>query len=312
MTRRRRDTADPTPKREQLICIGYRRVSTGTQSDKGSSLAAQERALRAAANARGWAFETAEDRGISGKSMTARPGLTAAVKRLNAGEADILMATKLDRISRSVPDFGDLLDQATKSRAGGGRGWAVRLLEPDIDMTTPFGEAMAGVLVVFAQFERKMAVMRIRDGMAQKKLEGAVFGSPSAPLEVVERIRTARSNGDTYQVIADRLNAAGTPTSQGGAQWWPSSVRAVALADRTERHMPRKAPRVRPPTVVEPCACECNTVAAGRCGGCGHPGCGRPSSGPAACTCTYTDAGTDLEQRVLDRACPRHGDDRTR
>lgn len=53
-------------------------------------------------------------------------------------------------------------------------------------------------------------------------------GRPAAvPDKVVRRMRKAHANGTSLRQIARDLNAAGTPTAHGGAQWWPSTVRAV-------------------------------------------------------------------------------------
>src|SRR6266511_2505193 len=53
-------------------------------------------------------------------------------------------------------------------------------------------------------------------------------GRPEAvPHEVVARIRAERAAGKRLAQIARDLNASGTPTAHGGAQWWPSTVRAV-------------------------------------------------------------------------------------
>jgi hypothetical protein len=50
---------------------------------------------------------------------------------------------------------------------------------------------------------------------------------PLVAPEVVERIRVERAAGKSFRRIADELNADGTPTVHGGAQWWPSTIRAV-------------------------------------------------------------------------------------
>ncbi len=47
--------------------------------------------------------------------------------------------------------------------------------------------------------------------------------------EVVERVRAERAAGKSLAQIARVLNASGTPTAHGGAQWWPSTVRAVLV-----------------------------------------------------------------------------------
>ncbi len=50
------------------------------------------------------------------------------------------------------------------------------------------------------------------------------------PDEVIARVRRERSDGRSLGQIARGLNADRVPTSQGGRQWWPSTVRAVLSA----------------------------------------------------------------------------------
>lgn len=50
---------------------------------------------------------------------------------------------------------------------------------------------------------------------------------PAVPNQVVRRIRAAYADGASLRQIARDLNASNTPTAHGGAQWWPSTVRAV-------------------------------------------------------------------------------------
>src|SRR4051794_29938711 len=85
--------------------LGYCRVSTGGQVDSGAGLDAQRTALQAEADRRGWKLELVIEEGLSAKDLN-RPALSAALARLDKGEADVLMVSKLDRLSRSVKDFG--------------------------------------------------------------------------------------------------------------------------------------------------------------------------------------------------------------
>jgi hypothetical protein len=64
-----------------------------------------------------------------------RPAPVAALSRMDKGEADVLMVSKLDRLSRSVKDFGALLDRAGK------RKWSVLCLDLGVDTTTPVGSS---------------------------------------------------------------------------------------------------------------------------------------------------------------------------
>lgn len=45
--------------------------------------------------------------------------------------------------------------------------------------------------------------------------------------ERVGRIRVEYAAGKSLRQIALELNTSGTPTAHGGAQWWPSTIRAI-------------------------------------------------------------------------------------
>jgi len=206
--------------------IGYVRVSTDEQADSGAGLAAQEAAIRSECDRRGWnLLRIATDAGASGKSLNGRPALTDALADLDAGNASALVAAKLDRLSRSVLDFAGLMAQA------GRKGWAVVVLDVNVDTGTPSGELMATVVAAFAQYERKLIGQRTRDALAAKRAAGVVLGRPRLLPEAVRaRIVAERAAGDSLRTIAGRLNAENVPTAQGGAQWHASTVKAVTEA----------------------------------------------------------------------------------
>jgi len=86
------------------------RVSTGEQADSGAGLAAQESQLRAEAERRGWLVNgLLSDAGASGSSMRRRPALADALALVDHGQGDVLAVAKLDRLSRSVLDFAQLM-----------------------------------------------------------------------------------------------------------------------------------------------------------------------------------------------------------
>jgi DNA invertase Pin-like site-specific DNA recombinase len=203
--------------------VGYVRVSTSEQADSRAGLEAQRAAILAEAERRGWhVVEMIEDAGYSGRDLR-RPGIVAALDALRRHKADTLVIAKLDRLSRSMLDFAAIMAQATREH------WAVVALDLGVDTTTPSGEAMANVLAVFSQFERRLIGQRTREALAIKKAQGVRLGRPrQLPEAVADRIRTMRRSGTTLQGIADVLNAEGVPTGQGGSIWRPSSVRVVA------------------------------------------------------------------------------------
>lgn len=120
-------------------------------------------------NQRDWRLLTIEQDVESGK-WAKRPGLNEARARLTSGSADVLLAAKLDRLSRSVVDFGQLLSEAQDHHD------AVRVLDPDVDLSTPNGRLVARVICSVAEWEREMISARTREALAVKKAQGVKLG----------------------------------------------------------------------------------------------------------------------------------------
>jgi DNA invertase Pin-like site-specific DNA recombinase len=201
--------------------IGYCRVSTGEQVSSGAGLEAQRAALQAEADRRGWALEFVTENGLSAKDLN-RPALTGALARLDKGEADVLMVSKLDRLSRSVKDFGGLLERAAR------RNWSVLCLDLGVDTTTPVGEFTANVVVSASQYERRLIGQRTKDALAAKKAAGVRLGRPrTLPDDVVAHIVRAKASGGSLAGIARDLTAENVPTAQGGRRWYASTIAAV-------------------------------------------------------------------------------------
>jgi DNA invertase Pin-like site-specific DNA recombinase len=212
--------------------IAYLRVSTEEQADSGAGLAAQEAAIRAECERREFpllAIHT--DAGVSGKSLV-RPALTAALEDLDADRGDVLMVAKLDRLTRSVHDATGLMMRSEKG------GWGLVALDAPVDTTTPAGRAMAQILSVFAELERRLIGERTKAALAIKRDQGFVLGRPrTLPDKVLARIVRERRAGRTWTAIADGLNADRVPTAQGGRRWYPATVRTVAMS----KHAPKRS-----------------------------------------------------------------------
>lgn len=213
----RRKTADPAS------AITYVRVSTDEQAGSGLGLAAQRAKVADACERNNWVVvHEAADEGISAKTITGRPALTAALGMLERGEAANLVAAKLDRLSRSVPDFTKLIDLSVR------QSWNLVVLDLGLDTSTPNGKFMAHVLAAVAQLERELIAERTSNALQAKKRSGIVLGRPDrSSAEIVEQIAEWRTNGDTLAAIANKLTETNVPTSQGGRRWYPSTVAAV-------------------------------------------------------------------------------------
>lgn len=219
MARRKRNQSDPTN------VVGYVRVSTAEQADSGLGLEAQRAAITAECERRGWTLVDVHVDAVTAKSMQKRPGLAAAMAAVESGTAGGLVVAKLDRLSRSLRDFAELMARAQAE------GWNLVALDLGIDLSTPSGEFMANVTASAAQWERRIIGQRTRDALAVKRAQGVQLGRPKlVAADVVERIVAEHAAGAGWSAIARGLEADRVPTAQGGARWYPSTVRAVALS----------------------------------------------------------------------------------
>jgi DNA invertase Pin-like site-specific DNA recombinase len=216
-----------------LRAILYTRVSTGAQAQSGLGLTDQLTQATVAAQSRGWTIvHHAQDAGVSAKSVRKRPGLTEALAMLDAGKADVLVASKLDRLSRSVGDFANLMERAQK------RKWAVVCLDVGVDTSTVNGEMIAGLLSVLAQWERKIIGQRTKASHQVRRARGQRAGQlPELPEATRTRIAEERDAGSSFQAIADRFNEQGVPTAREGSKWHASTVRHVVRSVALEKEL---------------------------------------------------------------------------
>jgi DNA invertase Pin-like site-specific DNA recombinase len=206
--------------------IGYVRVSTDKQGERGAGLEAQRKAIRAECDRRGWQLLRIEEDVESGKSMKKRPGLDRALAAVEGEgrEAAGIVVAKLDRLTRSLSGLVHLMERSSKKP-----GWQLVALDMGVDTTTPIGKAMAQMAGVFAELERGMIGERTKAGLAVKKAQGVELGGPAIPEQLRKRMRklrdgTDRTRGLTYREIAARLNKQGKPTARGGKQWYAATV----------------------------------------------------------------------------------------
>jgi DNA invertase Pin-like site-specific DNA recombinase len=208
---------------------GYVRVSTDEQAESGAGRGAQRQRITEEADRRGWNVTWFIDDGYSGAAKD-RPALAEALKGLKDGTYEMLVSAKLDRLSRSVVHLGSLIELAEEE------GWSLVLLDFDVDTSKPTGRLVAHVLAAVAEFERQRIRERTKEALAQVKASGTRLGRPrQLPDDVVVRVELNRNAGRTLQDIADDLNDEGVPTSQGGSQWWPSTVAGVLRSAELDR-----------------------------------------------------------------------------
>ena len=208
--------------------ISYQRVSTGRQADSGISLDDQAARIESEVERRGWTLtEVMVDEGRSGRKMQNRPALVAALDVLARGDADALVVAKLDRLARSTIDLASIMGRSQRE------GWALVILDPDLDTSTPAGKLTATVLGAVAEYESELIGERARMTHRHRRALGLRAGQhPVVDAEVRSEIATRRTQGETLASIAHDLNTREVPTARGG-RWHPSTVshivRSVAL-----------------------------------------------------------------------------------
>jgi len=159
----------------RLRCAIYTRKSSeeGLEQDF-NSLDAQDEACAAYIRSQaseGWKLvrKRYDDGGISGATL-ARPGLQLLLADIAAGQIDIVVVYKVDRLTRSLLDFAKLVDAFDKA------GTSFVSITQSFNTTTSMGRLTLNMLLSFAQFEREVTAERIRDKIAQSKARGMWMG----------------------------------------------------------------------------------------------------------------------------------------
>ena len=135
---------------------------------------------------------------------------------------DAIVVWRLDRWGRSLLDLIGTLNEL------GTIGVGFVSLSEALDMTTPSGRALAGMLAVFAEFERDILRDRVEAGIVQARIEGRPHGRPATVTRHTSEIGALFAGGTSKRQIAAKLGIS------------RSSVRRMLLA-----HQPA-ARRVRP------------------------------------------------------------------
>ena len=147
----------------------YTRVSTDIQAAREEgSLDTQEARLRSAVDARAGAHEVRRvyrEEGQSGKSLN-RPEVQRLIADAKSGELDLVLVTRLDRLSRSLVDFYQLHNTFQ------GHGVSFYSLNEAFDTSSPMGRAMLKIILVFAELEREQTADRTRQAMRARAERG--------------------------------------------------------------------------------------------------------------------------------------------
>jgi len=142
-----------------------------------------------------------DDGGISGGTMK-RPGLSQLLADVEAGLVDIIVVYKVDRLSRSLGDFGRMVELFDLHKV------SFVSVTQQFNTTTSMGRLTLNILLSFSQFEREVTSERIRDKIAMSKKRGMWMGG-NVPLgyDAVDRkLITNEPEADTIKLIFHDFN----------------------------------------------------------------------------------------------------------
>jgi DNA invertase Pin-like site-specific DNA recombinase len=205
--------------------VAYIRVSTEKQADRGVSLETQRAKVEAYAAL--YDLEVVEvvvDAGVSAKTLD-RPGLTNALGMLRSGKADALLVVKLDRLTRSVRDLGELVERYLAPGKS-----ALLSVGEQIDTRSAAGRLVPNVLASVSQWEREAIGERTAAAMAHKAACGEYTGG-EAPFgyavaegrlvtidheqAIIGEARRLRAMGRSLRAVAAELDRAGLRARNG-------------------------------------------------------------------------------------------------
>jgi|SRR5579872_2545737 len=220
-----------------MRAIGYARVSTDRQAERGVSLDAQSEKIRAMT-----VVHSAElidlivDGGESAKSLQ-RPGIERLLALVDARKVDAVIVAKLDRLTRSVKDLCTLLERFER------RGVALISVAESLDTRSAAGRLVLNVMTAVSQWEREAIGERTRDALGHKKRNGERVGNiaygyrlatdgehvepDDAEQATLAEIRQLRAQGATLRGIAAALNHRAYQTRRGTAWRLESVVRVL-------------------------------------------------------------------------------------
>tara|TARA_R110000744_G_scaffold118921_1_gene221975 strand:+ start:151 stop:873 length:723 start_codon:yes stop_codon:yes gene_type:complete len=232
--------------------IGYCRVSTLEQARDGLSLQAQAKKIQWYCESREINLvECREDRGLSGRKASNRPGLDAAIEQV-INNRGMLIVHSLSRLARSVKDCIDIVNRLERAGA------ELVLLSENIDTSSASGRMFFHVVAAMAQFESDLNGERVRSSLDLVRSQGKQycrnppFGykfvdgqiePDQGEQAIVKRIKKLRVKNWTYRRIAKRFESTGVVNRRGN----PFPFQAIAAIDHQveegEIHRPARSRR---------------------------------------------------------------------
>ena len=140
-------------------------------ADRPDSISVEQQIELCEYEARGEETRVYADKGYSGKN-TDRPRFTRMMQDIREGQIRAVIVYKLDRISRSILDFSNMMEEFSRYR--------VQFISATekFDTSSPVGNAMLNICIVFAQLERETIQKRVADAYSSRSRRSFYMGGP--------------------------------------------------------------------------------------------------------------------------------------
>jgi len=220
---------------KQLEFFSYCRAST---DDQKITLKDQEDKIKSYCSYKNFKLiETYIDSGISGSiNAKDRPEMKKLLERLQNGEGNGVIVSKLDRLSRNSKDVIVLMDYFNKNEI------QLIILDPEIDTKSIFGKMMLTIMSGLAEMELNLIRSRTKDALKKKKENKEVYGQIPYGFDKTEdnklienkkeqdnikRILELHNEGKNTKQISDKFNNDLIERKEGKCKWYPEQIKRI-------------------------------------------------------------------------------------
>lgn len=202
------------------VTVGYIRVSTLQQAEEGISLDNQKKRIHAYCALYGLhLIDIIEDAGLSGKSVSGRPGIQRVLDLVSSRKINSLVVMKLDRLARNVRECLQIVELLEKKKV------SLHSVSEKIDTGSAHGRLFLVILSAMATWEREVNAERVKSVLSNKKTNnerisryppyGYIFTDDgklkehSREQQLIKKVHELRDRGLSIRKITCNLNRMG-------------------------------------------------------------------------------------------------------
>jgi site-specific DNA recombinase len=218
----------------------------GSTVDQQITISDQTDKIRNFCNYKGYELvENFIDSGVSGSTNARdRPEMKKLLDRLTRKEADGLICSKIDRLSRSSGDFINIMNYFNRNNI------QLIFLEPEIDTRTPIGKMILTIMSSVAELELNMIRQRTKDALKKKKEKGESYGqtpygkTKTEDKKLIDNLEEQKNitliiklynNGMSVKEICKKLIDDNVERKPNNAKWFPTQINRILKENNINR-----------------------------------------------------------------------------